>query len=173
MGVSAWQQNWCGTVAFVGITSPPGAEIFQDDPWKTPFPNGLLRWLGYPFDRAQLPDERLFHGRSRSRRVGAGGTFVHRTRISDARVAIEPTEFEINRDQADEETARPARYRLSLEAHGPDGIIPSTTATKSEVQQMARRLEKELDNSHDERHAQCRDGNDNPTSQTCQTRVHG
>ena len=34
---------------------------------------------------------------------------------------------------------------------------------------MGRRLEKELDNSHDERQAQCRDGNDNPTSQTCQT----
>ena len=115
----------------------------------------------------------MFHGRSRSKWVGAGGTFVHRTRISGARVAIEPTEFEINRDQAGEETARPARYQLSLEAHGLDGTIPSTTATKSEVQQMARRLEKELDNSHDERQAQCRDGNDNLTSQTCQTWIHG
>lgn len=35
---------------------------------------------------------------------------------------------------------------------------------------MARRLEKELDNSHDERQAQCRDGKDNPT---CQTWIHG
>ena len=62
--------------------------MFHADPWKTALPNGLLRWFGYPFDRAQLPDERLFHGRSRPRWVGAGGTFVHRTRISDARVAI-------------------------------------------------------------------------------------
>ena len=129
------------------------ANMVQDDIWRTHLPNGMLRWFGFDFDRVELPGEPLLKGEEPPTWVGTPPLFTLATRVSDATVIIQAQGLYA---QEEDETTAPERYTLTVSAHRvtqehleyPDW---------PQVQQACRRMERELDESHPERHAHCVD----------------
>ena len=143
--------------------------IVQDDISGTTLPNGSLKWFGYDFDWANLPDEPLLRRDDPPRWVGSWSGFIFTTGISDAKVTVEVDEFE--RDDDDEEVERihvtPKRYIVTVEAHGLDRAEVFTCPSWHEVQQKCRTMEYQLDESEMERHLLCYDEDGNTTADTC------
>ena len=143
--------------------------IVQDDISGTTLPNGSLKWFGYDFDWADLPDEPLLRRDETPRWVGSLPGFTFKTGISDAKVTVEVDEFE--RDDDDEEVERihvtPKRYIVTVEAHGLDRAEVFTCPSWHEVQQKCRTMEHRLDESEMERHLLCYDEDGNTTADTC------
>ena len=143
--------------------------IVQDDISGTTLPNGSLKWFGYEFDWANLPDEPLLRRDETPRWVGSWSGFIFTTGISDAKVTVEADEFE--RDDDDEEVERihvtPKRYTVTVEAHGLDRAEVFTCPSWHEVQQKCRTMEYQLDESEMERHLLCYDEDGNTTADTC------
>ena len=143
--------------------------IVQDDISGTTLPNGSLKWFGYDFDWADLPDEPLLRRDETPRWVGSLPGFTFKTGISDAKVTVEIDEFE--RDDDDEEVERihvtPKSYIVTVEAHGLDRAEVFTCPSWHEVQQKCRTMEYQLDESEMERHLLCYDEDGNTTADTC------
>ena len=143
--------------------------IVQDDISGTTLPNGSLKWFGYDFDWADLPDEPLLRRDETPRWVGSLPGFTFKTGISDAKVTVEVDEFE--RDDDDEEVERihvtPKSYIVTVEAHGLDRAEVFTCPSWHEVQQKCRTMEYQLDESEMERHLLCYDEDGNTTADAC------
>lgn len=169
-GAIAWRQQSGGKVEFVDVRQPAGARLVQDDIWQTPLPNGMLRWFGFDFDWAGLPEEPLLQGGERVEWTGLPGHFVHRSGISDAKVTVETDEFEIDQEaDCDHMVAVvPKGYRLYVDAHGMDRTEVSYHQSWHDLQQQCKRTEWALDESRAERHLFCEDENGSPTEEACQ-----
>ena len=167
-GATAWKQKQEGTFKFFGIRRPTPATMIQNDIRATPLPNGALRWFGFDFDRAELPDDALLHRGDRPQWIGDLPGFIHQTRISDARLTIQIDEFELNGDDDGQDTTvLPKTYQVTFDTHGLDHVEVFSCSTWHEVQQMCRRMECQLDESRHERHALCEDEQGNLTTAAC------
>ncbi len=168
-GATAWRQNWCGKVTFVNIQTPQPGALIQNDAWNTPLPNGMLRWFGFDFDRAELPDDPLLYRGDPPQWTGHLPGFTFRAGVADASVTIEVEDFETDQDSEEDyiTTVIPIQYRVTISAHGMDRPDSFTCPSWHEVQQRCRQAEYALDESRDERHALCEDEDGNPTEDTC------
>ena len=140
--------------------------LMQDNFSNTPLPNGLLRWFGFDFDRAELPEEPLLPRGESPIWVGQPPLFQYKNGISDARVIIEIDDWSIERDPL-YDNATPKRYQLAVYAHGFNQAQTSVWPTWHDVQQAAQTIEQELDQNFVERHNNCQDDNGNETEDTC------
>ena len=145
-GATAWKQNWCGEVQYVDVQEPPPAVLLQNDTWRTPLPNGMLRWFGFDFDRAEMPDEPLLPGGRKTQWVGANGRFFHQTSISDAWVTIEVAQFKTNGQPMGEFTRSvvPREFRVSVQIKGEESPEISCYEDWTDVQQHCRSAEQKL-----------------------------
>ena len=148
---------------------PVRPDMVQDDAWGTPLPNGMLRWFGYEFDQVELPDDPVLKHDDTPQWIGTLPGFTCKVGISDARVTIETDGFRTNEDYSDEHELRviPERYRIAVQAHGFDRAQETVCPDWHEVQQTCRRIERQLDESHDERHQECQDEEGELTSDAC------
>ena len=166
-GATAWKQRRDNAFWFVDIRKPSPATMIQNDIWGTPLPNGMLRWFGFDFDRAELPDDAILHRGNRPQWIGDLPGFIHQTSISDAKVIIEVDKFERDADDDESTTVLPKKYQITFDAHGLDRVKVFSCSTWREVQQTCRRMENQLDESRDERHTLCEDEQGNLTAATC------
>ncbi len=168
-GATAWKQNWCGKLHFVDIRTPAAAEMVQDDLWNTPLPNSSLRWFGFDFDRIRLPYQRLSDDEQNPKWVGAAPGFFCRYKIVDGEATVEVNEYQpLNDDDNDTKEVLPSRYYLTVKAHGLSQGEKTVHTYWHEVKQQYIRMERMLDQTHDDRHHICRDENDRPTQNACQ-----
>ena len=168
-GATAWKQRRDNTFWFVDIQKPFPAAMIQNDIWSTPLPNGMLRWFGFDFDNADLPDKALLHRGDRPQWTGTLPGFTHKTSISDAKVIIEVDEFELDADsiEYDNTTVLPKSYNVTIDAHGLNQTEAFSCSSWQEVQHRCRHIEQQLDESRHERHARCQDEQGNLTAETC------
>ena len=148
----------------------PKYPITTDHPTEVQLPNGMLRWFGFDFDRAELPDEPLLKYDEPPVWAGALPGFVCHTGIADAQVTIDIDEFEPDRDYQDDDqltAVAPKNYRLTIDAHGLDRAETLFCQSWHEVRMACRRIEGNLDDSHCERHDLCHDEEGNFTEDTC------
>ena len=145
------------------------ALMVQDDVWGTLLPNGLLRWFGFEFERAELPDEGLLPHDERPRWVGNPPIFIFRTGVADAGVKVSAEGMEIPEDTLEEDDgyAVPSLYRVEIRAHGLEHPEEFTCRDWHEVQMRCRQLERRLDDSHGERHAGCTDEQGESSPEAC------
>jgi len=147
----------------------PGYFVVQDDVWDTPLPNGLLRWFGFDFDRVEIPQEPLLNGGDPPRWIGEPPGFVYRCPLADGRAVIEIDEFDETELDDDMESleATPRYYRVLISAHGM--YVDQAFACRSwqEVRARCRRAQHALDESYDERHQNCVDGEGRSTADAC------
>ena len=142
--------------------------MVQDDIWGTPLPQGLLRWFGFDYERAELPGEPLLPRREPPRWVGNPPIFRWETTIADARVTVTAEGLEAEDEDEDENTcATPSLYRVKIQAHGLEQDEDFTCQDWNKAQERCRQLENRIEETHTDRHAGCLDQEGELTGEAC------